>query len=440
MKEGMLSDESCNLFVSDFPIEDRGNGVCGCGLHIRKHPRSKTGVVQKKVHFQRTRKITVTVWDTGVSKSCTINDDQIDVMTVNDFAQVVRDLFLDDELRLGYFSIYKVNISELDMINNKGRKWLRTDAELKEALDEIFSLSAFEASRPSIYIWSEKSPEEHKSPEIDPKKHNDNNKDGRSCDDSERSSVASKVCKMRDAYKCVFCRHDNSSQLAAAYLVEIETLNHFESESEKKTFTDKLGLLTANDIWNLLTLCNRCPFYFDKKGGYRLRINPSNKTLEVHDSIRSKISLAGTTYGELDGGLVVFSSNIQHMPSKTLLEYRMTFGRWTEEEDQQLTQMYKNLENSSNTEKNKIMSVSKSMNKMFPCHRTSKEIATRLEQLDVKPPVAQKRARTTTATKQSRSSRRPSSPEMNDSRASLPAQKEDDEAYEVPPKRRRKKI
>lgn len=120
----------------------------------------------KRVRF-REREFKVTVWATGVSKTITLmNDDEVREVTIKDFAILARDAFSTDELAMGYFSFYKVNLDKLDMIEGKGRDHLNTDEALRLALEEICSSrSPFEFSQQhAIYIWPEQT-FEHKSPE-----------------------------------------------------------------------------------------------------------------------------------------------------------------------------------------------------------------------------------------------------------------------------------
>jgi hypothetical protein len=117
-------------------------------------------------------------------------------VTIKDFAILARDAFSTDELAMGYFSIYKVNLDKLDMIEGKGRD--RRGARTR--FEEICSnRSPFEFSQQSaIYIWPEQS-FKHKSPENLPRvmaAERSSCSGGDNNSNSSRSSQASKNCKL----------------------------------------------------------------------------------------------------------------------------------------------------------------------------------------------------------------------------------------------------
>ena len=216
----------------------------------------------KKVRFKQ-KTFKVTVWNTGISKSISLRDDELSEeqdLNIFYFAKKAREVFADDELPRGYFSIYKVNLRELDMIRNKGRERLRTDKALREALEEISSWSPFENSpQPCIYLWSEQTAQGHASPEnlpVDNTVKKAEEEDTKS--ETSRSSCSSQ-CKMRDNNTCVFCGYyrEDGSGLEAAHLLEIETFNSIKSPEEKNNLLRSLRLYCVNEILNLLTLCKQ---------------------------------------------------------------------------------------------------------------------------------------------------------------------------------------
>lgn len=155
---------------------------------------------------------------------------------------------------------------------------------------------------------------------------------GDNSSNSSRSSHASKNCKVRDNYTCIFCgyHHEEGIALEAAHVLEIEKLNK-KSYEERENLLRSMLLFGRNDIVNLLTLCQQCHYFFDKRGGYRIRIDPTSRTLVVHDSIKGEKSMSGKTYAELHGIAARICPTIQHAVTKELLEYRYAFTYWTPE-------------------------------------------------------------------------------------------------------------
>jgi hypothetical protein len=156
---------------------------------------------------------------------------------------------------------------------------------------------------------------------------------------TSRSSFNSEPCKSRDRSTCCFCGYsepEDNGGLEAAHLAELGKIRSLKLPSEKQEFLDSLELLTINDIVNLITLCEGCHKYFDKKGGYKIGIEPKSLKLIIANSIRDKTNhFCKKKFVELHGKQIVFLGASHQKPTAKLLEHR--FQIFTENNQQKPT-------------------------------------------------------------------------------------------------------
>lgn len=274
--------------------------------------------------------VSVTLWERAVSRSVIVEDPAL--ISLDEFCKAVRLEFPVDELPVRKFSIYEVNLELLDMINNVGRKFLDTDEKLRGSLLKLSECGPFELPV-SIYVWVEPNSVKHTSPakaplalERGPTEGMLKEKIDDAASDETRSSAASNACKARDQRTCRFCRfsHADGTSLDAAHIFELETANKI-SKEDRSDALDLVGLLTVNDIVNLITLCQPCHKFFDKRGGYNLGIDPATHILLVGKTIRSKTTLDGSKYEGLHGSTVEFGGKVHQRPPTELLQHRIKF-------------------------------------------------------------------------------------------------------------------
>jgi hypothetical protein len=140
-----------------------------------------------------------------------------------------------------------------------------------------------------------------------------------------RSSIHSNACKKRDSSTCYFCGYaepDENDGLEAAHLAEYGTYKAM-TVSKRDAFLQRLELYSIHDIINLITLCENCRKYFDKKGGYNIAIEPTSKKLIVAKGIHEKTNrFCNKKFAELHGKQIVFTGSQHYQPTAKLLEYR----------------------------------------------------------------------------------------------------------------------
>jgi hypothetical protein len=113
--------------------------------------------------------------------------------------------------------------------------------------------------------------------------------------------------------------------LEAAHLYEIHTHDAVKKE-ERLAEIIKVDLYDVNHPNNLITLCQQCHKFFDKKGGYKIGIEPGSHTLMIAESIREKPTLKeGIRYQDLHGKPIVFNGGPSNHPSELVIEQRYTF-------------------------------------------------------------------------------------------------------------------
>lgn len=130
----------------------------------------------------------------------------------------------------------------------------------------------------------------------------------------------------RDGSTCYFCGYsepEDNDGLQAAHLAEIGRVRNLKESSEKEEFLSSLELLTINDIVNLITLCEPCHKYFDKRGGYKIGIEPKSLKLIIANGIRDKKNhFCNKKFIELHGKQIVFLGASHQKPTAKLLEHR----------------------------------------------------------------------------------------------------------------------
>jgi hypothetical protein len=138
---------------------------------------------------------------------------------------------------------------------------------------------------------------------------------------STRSHSSTQTCRRADGNKCVFCGYDVVDGLEVAHFFEVGDLKGRWDSAENEEKLASVKLLNPNDMVNLMTLCYMCHKYFDKKGKFKLGLNP-NLSLEVVESFRKVATpVPGQIYGSLHGKRIIFYRPTHYQPLKEVIAY-----------------------------------------------------------------------------------------------------------------------
>ncbi len=150
----------------------------------------------------------------------------------------------------------------------------------------------------------------------------------RSVSDKTRDSENSRIAKCRDNYTCLACglSASQSCQLEAAHILDVEEVKAAKNVAadEVTNLLKSVGLVSATQESNLLTLCTQCHNgYFDQHK-ICLNYNKDTKSFfwEVKDTVVDD-DMPGQQgkYGDIQGKVVEFPFN--NFPPPALIQHRM---------------------------------------------------------------------------------------------------------------------
>lgn len=242
------------------------------------------------------------------------------------FITQVNEIFLE-EIDGNNISIYTLPRKKDIII---GDKKLVKPQDFVSLVNELLSGNP---NKLQLLIWNEEVADAHNSPTLLPgafsnvlmNPTHEAESSNKNASTISRSTVNSDACKERDQFTCNFCGYsepEDGDGLEAGHFAEIGTYRNMKP-LERKQLLDSLELLTINDIINHITLCLSCHKYFDKKGGYRIGIEPSSLRLIIAREIRQKKNhLSGKPFIELHSKQVELKGALHHRPTSKLLNYR----------------------------------------------------------------------------------------------------------------------